>query len=116
MDTRSQTVLTENYALLRRVSVVILVADLCGIAVWTLGLFRLPAEIVPQMTGLQLAAILAALILLGLTLDIGRPRAVADTINITRWSGVAILTAAATTLFGVSPIIYEGIRITSYLP
>lgn len=115
MDFRSQTVLTENYALLRRVSFVILVVDLCGIAVWALGLFELPVVLLPQITSLQLAALIAALVLLGFTLDIGRPRPIADMTHITRWAGVAILAAAAATLFGTSPLIYEGIRITSQI-
>lgn len=113
MDSRTHTALTEHYALLWRVSLVILIADLCGIAVWALGLFQPLAPMLPQVTGYQFFALLAALVLLGFTVDVGRPRAVAGTANIARWSGFAIVGAAVATTFGVSNLIYEGIRLTS---
>lgn len=80
---------------------------------WALGWIQPLAAMLPQVTGPQLVALLTALVLLGFTLDVGRPRVVAGTTNLTTWSGFTILAAAAATTYGVSHLIYEGIRLTS---
>lgn len=112
MDSRVHTALVENYALLLRVSFVILVIDIAGISAWVLRLFESISTMLPPITTLQLSTLVLALLLLMITLDIGRPTLVSNTANATRWSGVTLLAAAAATIFGVSPLIYEGIRIT----
>lgn len=99
--------------MLWRVSFFILIIDFAGIAAWALRLFEPAASILPPITSLQLAALLLAFVLLGITLDIGRPTPARNTSNVTKWSGVTLLAAAAATVFGVSPLIHEGIRITS---
>lgn len=116
MDSRRYAVSVEQHRFLQGFGVLIVLINLCGIVAWSLGVLNLSLPMLPSITSLQLAALLTSVLLLGLSLEIGRPRMILDNNGLSWWAGCILLIAALLTVFGVSPLIYEGIRITSYLP